>query len=266
MIAFYQQRFANAADFTFFMVGAFKVDEALPLLARYVGGAAVDRQRRRRRSRTSASRFPPRPSRRRSRRGASRESQTVISFFADPPIDPMEQERVSAATDVLEIALRDILREELGQTYTVSVGLSQALPQRGGGHIEVSFGAAPENIETMTARVMQEVQRLQKDGPSADLINRAKETARRNYETALKQNDYWLGRLQTVHLFDQDPALIAAPRRAHRRGHAAELQDAFKKYFPADRRHGRHAGAGAAVNSCAAISGQLSHAHDRDDR
>ena len=36
-------------------------------------------------------------------------------------------------------------------------------------------------------------QRMQKDGPSADLLNRAKETARRNYETALKQNRYWLG-------------------------------------------------------------------------
>jgi hypothetical protein len=48
----------------------------------------------------------------------------VISFFADPPgNDPMEQERALAATDVLEIALRDILREELGQTYTVSVDL-----------------------------------------------------------------------------------------------------------------------------------------------
>ena len=31
--AFYKQRFSNAADFTFFMVGAFKVDTALPLLA-----------------------------------------------------------------------------------------------------------------------------------------------------------------------------------------------------------------------------------------
>ena len=37
MIAFYKDRFANAADFTFFMTGTFKVDEALPLIARYVG-------------------------------------------------------------------------------------------------------------------------------------------------------------------------------------------------------------------------------------
>ena len=37
MIAFYKARFANAADFSFFMVGAFKVDEAIPLLAQYIG-------------------------------------------------------------------------------------------------------------------------------------------------------------------------------------------------------------------------------------
>src|SRR5262249_10328819 len=37
MLSFYKQRFANAADFTLFMVGAFQLDTALPLLARYVG-------------------------------------------------------------------------------------------------------------------------------------------------------------------------------------------------------------------------------------
>ena len=55
---------------------------------------------------------------------------------------------------------------------------------------------------------MQEIKRLQDEGPSADLTNRAKETARRDYETALKQNDYWLGRLQTVKTFDRDPGEI----------------------------------------------------------
>ena len=37
MLSFYRARFANAADFSFVMVGAFKVDEAIPLLAQYVG-------------------------------------------------------------------------------------------------------------------------------------------------------------------------------------------------------------------------------------
>ena len=48
---------------------------------------------------------------------------------------------------MLEIALRDILREELGETYGVSVGLAQPLPQRGAGRISVSFGGAPDKID-----------------------------------------------------------------------------------------------------------------------
>ena len=147
----------------------------------------------------------------------------------------MEQEKIIAATTVLEIALRDILREDLGQTYTVQVGLSQALPQRGGGHIEVRFGAAPENLATMTARVMQEIKRLQKEGPSQDLTNRAKETARRGYETALKQNDYWLGRLQTIKIYDRDPGEILTRGQRIDAVTPQVLQDVFKQYFPADR-------------------------------
>ncbi len=74
-------------------------------------------------------------------KGKEPKSQTVMSFFADPPIEENEQTRVEAATEVLEIALRDILREELGETYSVSAGLSQLTPQRGGGHIEICSAA-----------------------------------------------------------------------------------------------------------------------------
>jgi zinc protease len=236
MVAFYKQRFANAADFTFYMVGAFKVDEALPLVARYVGGLPS--------TGTPSSSFkevgitfPARSTDAKVEKGREPKSETVISFFADPPgDDPLEQERILAATDVLEIALRDILREELGQTYTVAADLAQHLPQRGGGHVQVSFGASPDNIDKMTARVMQEVQRLQKEGPSEDLVNRAKETARRNYETQLRTNNYWLGRFQAVNLWKQDPGIIAKRVERINTLTPASVQEAFKKYFPADRR------------------------------
>src|SRR5262249_2040845 len=137
--------------------------------------------------------------------GREPRGQTVMSFFADPGPDPVEQEQLIEATAVLEISLRDILREQLGQTYGVSASLNQALPQRGGGRIEVRFGAAPENLTSMTARVLQEIKRLQTEGPSAELTNRAKEVARRGYETSLKTNDYWLGRMQSVQMFSRDP-------------------------------------------------------------
>jgi zinc protease len=234
MVAFYRERFSNAADFTFFMVGAFKVDDVVPLLAQYVG-SLPSAGKPTSSFKDVALHFPAATEQARVELGREPRGQTVISFYADPSIDPMEQEQIIAATTVLDIALRDILREDLGQTYTVAVGLSQPLPQRGAGHIQVRFGAAPENLPSMTARVMEEIKRLQQEGPSLDLTNRAKETARRGYETALKQNDYWLGRLQTIKMYDRDPGEILTRNKRIDTLTPQVLQDVFRKYFPADR-------------------------------
>jgi zinc protease len=234
MSSFYRARFSNAADFTFFMVGAFKIDEAVPLLARYLGslpssGKPASSYR------DLAISFPAATEHARVEKGREPRSQTVISFFADPPVDSEEGERINAATTVLQTRLRDLLREELGQTYTVSVGLSQGLPQKGGGHMRVSFGAAPENIQAMTDRVIQEIRRLQAEGPAPELVASARETARRTYETSLKENGYWLRRLQTAKMFDTPPAEIVTRTRRIDAVTPAGVQDVFRKYFPLDR-------------------------------
>jgi len=234
MLAFYKARFANAADFTFFLVGAFQIDTALPLLAQYVG-ALPSSGAKSSAFKDLAIRFPTAVEQRRVEKGQEPRSQTVISFYADPTADPNEQERLVAATNVLETSLRDLLREDLGQTYTVQVGLAQQLPQRGDGHIEVSFGAAPENIQAMADRVLAEVTRLQQEGPSADLTSRAKESARRGYETALEQNPYWLRRLQTIHMLGGDPNdILTRPARIDAVTPAV-LQETFRRYLPLDR-------------------------------
>jgi zinc protease len=246
MVDFYRQRFANAADFTFFMVGAFSVDEAVPLLARYLGtlpsaGEAPS---------THADlgiRFPDGIVRDTVVAGREPRSQTALSFFAEPSIEPSEQQAVSAATTVLSIALRDILREELGQTYGVSVGLVQRLPQRGSGHVAVRFGSDPGNVESMVGRVLQEVQRLRQEGPGGDLTMRAKETARRNLEVAVRQNGYWLGQLQSAHLFGRDPLEILERAASHRGGDREGRAAGVHAVLPARPLHGRDAAAGGAA-------------------
>src|SRR5262249_43498061 len=147
MVGFYKDRFSNAADFTMFMVGAFKVDQVIPLLARYVGSLPSTGTRRSTYEDLGIH-FPVTNETAKVEKGREPKSQTVISFYADPSEDPLEQEKVIEASTVLDTALRDELREDLGQTYTVSVGLSQSLPQRGDGHVQVAFTAAPENIQS----------------------------------------------------------------------------------------------------------------------
>jgi zinc protease len=234
MLGYYRARFANAADFTVFVVGAFQTDAVLPLLARYVGGLPSTG------TKSSAYkdigvRFPTGLQKAEVQKGREPRAQTLVSFYADPSFDPVEQERVIAATTVLETVLRDALREDLGQTYTVSVGLAQSPPQRGDGYVAVQFGAAPENIGAMTERVLREVRRMQTEGPSADMVASAREGAKRDYETALKQNAYWMRRLQTVHLLGGNPGDIITRAERIDGVTPAIVQDTFRKYFPLDR-------------------------------
>ena len=235
MIAFYKERFSNAADFTFFIVGAFKIDEALPLLARYVGslpstGTASAK------AKDVGLKFPAAIVRETVEKGKEPKVTTQISFFADPPQDSNELTRLTAATEVLDIALRDILREELGETYGVTVDFNQEMFQRGGGHTLVQFTAAPQNLQKMTERVLQEVQRLQKDGPSEDLVNRAKESARREHEEGMKQNGYWLSRMQGAKMLGLDPVTHFLEREKRIANvNVANVKDMFVKYFPMNR-------------------------------
>jgi zinc protease len=69
----------------------------------------------------------------------------------------------------------------------------------------------------MISRMLQEGGRLQKDGPSLDFTNRATEGARRSYESAIRQNGYWIAKMQSAHLLGQNPAeILARPRNASR--------------------------------------------------
>ena len=90
-------------------------------------------------------------------------------------------------------------------------------------------------IRDRIARVLQEVARLQKEGPSFDLTNRAKEGARRNHETATRQNGYWTSGLQTAHLLGRDPAeMLERPKRISEVTPDV-LRDVFRRYFPLER-------------------------------
>ena len=234
MQQFYRARFANAADFTYFIVGAFQVPELTPLIARWIGGLPST-GRKSSAFRDMGVRFPSAVVREEVKKGKEPASQTVISFFGDAGKDEYEMHRVRAAANVLSIRLREILREELSGTYGVSVGYDSSLPLPGYGAVIIQFGSAPENVETLTKAVFTEVERLKAQGPTADDVNKVKEMEKRDLETNARQNQYWLGSMQTVHMYGWDPVgIVRRPQRTDSLTPAV-IHGIFKKYFPSDR-------------------------------
>jgi zinc protease len=234
MRRFYNARFSNAADFTYFFVGAFSVDELTPLLEKWLG-SLPSTGKETSSVRDMGVRFPSGVIKDEVRKGKEPSSQTVLTFFADPGFDEFEMHRARAAAGVLNIRLREILREEMGGTYGAGVGFSNAAPFKGYGTMTVQFGSAPENVDKMVAATLKEIERLKAEGPSLDDVNKVKELERRDLETNAKQNSYWLGSLQTVHMFGFDP--VGITRRAARTEQLTPeiVKTMFQKYFPIDR-------------------------------
>src|SRR5918993_1371382 len=116
MRRFYNARFSNAADFTYFFVGAFSVDEITPLLEKWIG-SLPSTGKKSAAARDIGVRFPSGVVKEGVNKGKEPASQTVLTFFADPGFDEFEMHRARAAAGVLNIRLREILREEMGGTY-----------------------------------------------------------------------------------------------------------------------------------------------------
>jgi zinc protease len=234
MRSFYAARFANAADQTYFFVGAFAVDDITPLLEKWVA-TLPSTGKRSSAARDVGIRFPTAVVKEEVKKGKEPASQTVLTFFADPGFDEYELHRTRATASVLNIRLREILREELGGTYGVSVSFGNTAPIKGYGTMTVQFGSSPENVDKLVAATLKEIERLKAEGPSMDDVNKVKELERRDLETNAKQNSYWLGSLQTVHLFGWDPVgIIRRPERTEKL--TPEIIKAmFQKYFPMDR-------------------------------
>ena len=213
--------------------------ELTPLIERWIGGLPSTGKKSSA-FRDMGVRFPSTVVREEVRKGKDPASQTVISFFGDAGKDEFEMHRLRAAANVLSIRLREILREELSGTYGVSVGYDSSLPLPGYGAVVIQFGSAPENVETLTKAVFTEVERLKAQGPTADDVNKVKEMEKRDLETNARQNQYWLGSMQTVHMYGWDPTRHPAPAAAGRqpdpRNPSRDLQE-VPSVRPSHRRH-----------------------------
>ena len=234
MEAFYKSEFANAADFTFFFVGAFDVDKIAPLIATYIGGLPSQGKS----SSTYGNarlQFPTSVKKEIVNKGQEPKAQTVISFFADTGLNELEMHRVRAATAILERHLRDQLREELGGTYSVGVDYTNTLPQPGYGTTSIQFGSSPDRVDGLVSTVMTELDRMRREGPSADDVQKVKETEKEGLETSFKQNGFWIGALQTAQMLGWDPVSILHRTERTDTLTAENIHEAFRKYFPADR-------------------------------
>jgi zinc protease len=227
---FYRQRFSSAAGFTFAIVGTFNPDSIKPLVERYIasipGGTAT-------RSRDPGMRPPETVVERTVRKGLEPKSSTAIVFTGPAQVSLKERWILSAMGEVLQIRLREELREELSGTYSVSVGPSISRVPREQYSVSIRFGSDPKLADSLVRTIFSEIDAIQRNGPKATDLAKVKESFIRSRETALKENGWWLSQIMQE-ARDGDPAAPAL--EPYLAGITVEsVRDAAKKYLDRSR-------------------------------
>jgi zinc protease len=211
-LALYRDRFADAGDFTFVIVGTFSPDSLRLLVERYLG--TLPATGRREAWRDVGLRPPTAVVTREVRKGIEPKSQTQIVFTGDFEYTPETRLTLRALADVLEIKLRERLREALGGTYGADVYANPSRIPRPAYSLTVAFGSAPQRVEELAQAAFAEIDSIKARGPHAEDLAKVQEMYLRQHETDLKQNGWWLGQLAAYAQSGESPrTLLGYPAR-----------------------------------------------------
>lgn len=204
-VEIYRDRFADASDFTFTFTGNFDMDEIKALAQTYLGTLPIIE-----RTETWQDVAPDLPE------GVIRSDvfkgegeRSVVQLVFSGPLEPTREAevRLNAVAGVLDILLREKLREDLGGVYSSSAyGFTQDVPEPGY-FIIVSFGTDPGRVEELVDATFEQIADLQTNGPSAENVEKVKAQQASTHEEQLEQNSFWLGALKDYVVYERDDKL-----------------------------------------------------------
>lgn len=208
-----KRRTEDASGFTFYFVGNFTLDSIKPSVERWIASLPADG--RKSNWVDNGVRPPKGITERTVRKGTEQKAQTMLQFYGDFSYSWENRFALNALRELLDIRLREAIREEKGGTYGVGVNATGNSIPYSRYSVVINFGSAPDRVEELTARMWSVLDSVATYGASASDIAKIKEIFLRAHETNLKQNGAWLnwmrdhdedGRDQRATL--QYPALI----------------------------------------------------------
>ncbi|MFC1541200.1 M16 family metallopeptidase, partial [Candidatus Latescibacterota bacterium] len=225
----YRDRFADAGDFVFFFVGNFDLEQISLLSRTYLGN--LPSTGRTETWRDTGIDPPDGVIKKIVSKGLEQKSRVNLIFTG--PFDWSRQNRydIQSMVSVIRIRLREILREDMGGTYGVGIGASTSHYPDEEYELTISFGCDPKRAEELIGTVLDEITVFKSENVDETYINKVKESQRRERETSLKQNSFWLSNLNFYYFHGEDPNEILTLDTYIEKLTADDVRLAAQKYF-----------------------------------
>ena len=229
----YKERFANAADFEFYLVGDLNVDSVAPMLAKYLGALPVSKKMEKYkvidRKLTKGERTCI----------FEKEQDTpnaTVNFVYHAPLP--ETMRNDILVDMLEQSMSmlytETVREDEGGAYGVPVNALLTDYPEEIVTVQIKLPTAPEKMERMMTVVYDGIEKMCAEGPSEDYLQKIKEYMVRSHAENLKKNGYWMSQLVTRTRHNKD--YVTGYEEAVQNVTAADLKELAQKIFKSGNR------------------------------
>ena len=193
--AVYADRFADLSDATFLFVGAFDWDNLRSLSATYL--ASLPTTERSEEWMDHGIDPPMGVEDHEVRSGIEPRSNTVLLFAGDMEWSRGEALALNVSGEMLGIRLREVVREQLGGTYSIGVNAGASTLPDTEYQISVIFGSDPTRVEELFEKVMDEVDWL-REGGEQKYLDTVKEQLRTSRQEQLRDNGFWLGQIRAA--------------------------------------------------------------------
>lgn len=227
--AFYKDRFGDATDFTFVVVGAFDPAQLRPLVETYL--ASLPARGRKEKQKDLGIRKVRGVVKQAWMLGQEPKARVQILFHGDEAWTRDKDRDLFILGQVLEIRLREVLREDKGGVYGVGVGGALIRAPHQERDVSISFGCDPLRITELTNATFDEIAQVQRAGIGPDYLEKVKQTFTREREVQLRNNRFWLEWLSSAYTYGDDPALVLDPSKMIARMTTDNVKAAARRYL-----------------------------------
>jgi zinc protease len=165
------------------------------------------------------------------------EPRSEVNIYYSGRFTPTVESRVAlqATTRVLDIMVREDLREARGGIYGAGISSTAENVPTGEYQTHISFTTEPTRVVELTDAVFAQIADLRANGPSPQNFAKVHEQLRRDHEENLQDNNAWLSWLQR-YLIDQEgpPTEIARIDAVIAALTPADIQAMAAAIFPED--------------------------------
>lgn len=226
---FYKDRFADASDFYFVLVGNIEMETIKPLVLTYLGGLPTLK----RDNETQDIHLEKLPGTHEKiiKKGIEEKARVQIALHGDYEWSLENNYAFQSLAQVLRIKLRETVREEKSGTYGISLSASSWFVPTANYRISISWGCEPARVDELTDAVYAVIDSVKNFGPDELVLTKVRETQLREHETNLKENGWWNDQLGDAYWADYQHELILRVPEQVETLSKAMIQEAANKYF-----------------------------------